>query len=183
MKIVLIGFMGTGKSSVGQLLAKQLGYRFVDTDQLIEERQGRSITAIFRTDGETGFRKLEAEMAQELRMADGLVIATGGGFPLNPENIRAVRDNGFIISLTATPEAICQRVAREQHRPLLAEGDPLERITTLLKTRAAIYQNSDLTIDTTGKSLTEIAGEIIVELKKRGYDYGKSSIGPGGTQL
>ncbi|HYH04649.1 MAG TPA: shikimate kinase [Bacillota bacterium] len=168
MKIVLIGFMGTGKSSLGRLLAEELGYQFIDTDQIIEERQQRSIAEIFRSDGEAGFRKLEAELAQELRMADRLIVATGGGFPLNPENIRAVRDNGIVIALTATPEAIYQRVVREQHRPLLVEGDPLERITALLEARNGIYQNSDLTIDTTGKSLTEMATAIIVELRKRG---------------
>jgi shikimate kinase len=168
MKVVLIGFMGTGKSSVGRKLAAQLQYDFIDTDQLIEERQGRSITAIFQTEGEAGFRSMETELARELQTRDRVVIATGGGFPLNSGNIDVLREDGVIILLTATPETIYQRVKDERHRPLLADRDPLARIAGLLATRAAVYQNCDIAIDTTDKSPAEIAGEIREELSREG---------------
>jgi shikimate kinase len=168
MKLVLIGFMGTGKSSVGQQLAKLLQYDFIDTDQLIEARQGRSITAIFETEGEAGFRRMEADLARELSALDRVVIATGGGFPLSSGNIEVLRETGVIILLTAAPETIYQRVKNERHRPLLADADPLARIVGLLETRAAVYREADITIDTTGKNPSEIAMEIREELSRRG---------------
>jgi shikimate kinase len=164
MKLVLIGFMGTGKSSLGLLLAQKLNYSFIDTDQLIEARQGCSITEIFRRDGEAGFRRMENELARELGPAEAVVIATGGGFPLNPENIALLRPNGLIIALRATPEVIYQRVCAEQHRPLLAERDQRRRIGSLLAARAPIYQNCDLTLDTTDQTLTELAAQVIAQL-------------------
>jgi shikimate kinase len=169
MKVVLIGFMGTGKSSVGKQLAARLQYQFIDTDQLIEFRQKRSITDIFQVEGEVAFRRMEAELAMELGSRDQLVIATGGGFPLNPGNIDALRQGGVIVLLAATPETIYQRVKDEQHRPLLAAPEPLARIAELLASRAEVYRNSDITIDTTGKNPGEIAMEIRKELSRRGY--------------
>jgi shikimate kinase len=168
MKVVLIGFMGTGKSSVGQQLATLLHYEFVDTDQLIESRQKRSITAIFQTEGEAGFRRMERELALELSVLDRVVIATGGGFPLNTGNIDVLRGEGVIVSLAATPETIYQRVKNEKHRPLLSDRDPLARIAGLLANRVAVYQNCDITIDTTGKNPAEIAMEIREELSRKG---------------
>lgn len=173
MKIVLIGFMGTGKSSLGKLLARKLNFTFIDTDALIEERQGRSISAIFATDGEPFFRQLERELAGELALIQEAVISTGGGFPLNPENIQVLRQDGFIVALTATPEVIYQRIKNETHRPLLAQTDPLNRIATLLKTRAAVYQNSDLTLDTTHRTLEAMAAEVMAEVRNRGVRDGK----------
>jgi shikimate kinase len=172
MKLVLIGFMGTGKSSLGRLLAQTLKYCFIDTDQLIEERQGCSITELFSRVGEAGFRHLENELAHELGPVDEAVIATGGGFPLNPENIALLRRNGLIISLQATAETIYRRICTERHRPLLTQSDPLNRITTLLAARAPIYQNSDLTIDTNHKSVAAMVAEVTAALKQRGYVNG-----------
>jgi shikimate kinase len=183
MKLVLIGFMGTGKSSLGRLLAAELRYRFLDTDQLIEEQQGCSITELFNRVGEAGFRRLENELAHELSATDAVVIATGGGFPLNPENLALLRPNGFIIALLATPATIYQRVGGERHRPLLAKDDPRQRISALLAARTPIYQNCDLTLDTTGRSLVALAAEVTAELTKRGCGDGNNSLGLGGTEL
>jgi shikimate kinase len=166
MKVVLIGFMGTGKSAVGTELAAQLQYDFID--QLIESRQGRSITAIFQTEGEACFRRMETELAVELAAWDRVVIATGGGFPLASGNIDVLRRGGVVILLTASPETIYQRVKNERHRPLLADRDPLSRIAGLLATRAEVYRNADIIIDTTGKNPLEIAMEIREELLGRG---------------
>ncbi|HEY8464657.1 MAG TPA: shikimate kinase [Bacillota bacterium] len=174
MKISLIGFMGTGKSALGQLLAKELHYDFIDTDQLIEARERRQITEIFQSDGEAYFRALEHGLARELHRAERLVIATGGGFPLNPENLRLLRENGLVIALTATPETIYRRVIKETHRPLLTTGDPLAQIRALMKARDGIYRNSDLTVDTNDRSLPALTEEIMTELHKRGYWDGKN---------
>jgi shikimate kinase len=183
MKLVLIGFMGTGKSSLGRLVAQKLNYRFIDTDQLIEARQGCSITEIFKRDGETEFRRMENELARELVPAEAVVIATGGGFPLNPENIALLRPNGLIIALRATPEVIYQRVCAEQHRPLLTDGDPRQRIGSLLAARADFYQNCDLTLDTTDQTLAELAVQVIAQLNKRGYGNGNNSLKLSRTEL
>ena len=106
MNIVLIGFMGTGKSTIGKLLAKQFKFQFVDVDASIEEQAGKSITQIFHSEGEGYFRKLEAEFAQKLSKEDCQVIATGGGFVLNPQNVAVLKNNGVVVTLSASPGVI-----------------------------------------------------------------------------
>jgi len=139
--IILTGFMGTGKSTLGRLLAQKLGYRFVDTDQLIEEQIGQSISELFLQQGEEAFRKLEAKRVKGLATQSELVIATGGGLVLNPDNVAALSRTGRIFCLTATPEEILERISRQQHiRPLLQDPDPLDRIKELLEQRAPSYQ-------------------------------------------
>ncbi|SEA11349.1 shikimate kinase [Desulfuromusa kysingii] len=139
--IILTGFMGTGKSTLGRLLAKRIGYDFVDTDALIEAQAGQSITNLFKTQGEAAFRKLEAELVKNLARKQGLVVATGGGLVLNPDNVEALNETGHIICLTATPKEILSRVSRQKDsRPLLAEKDPRARINTLLRQRDSIYK-------------------------------------------
>ncbi len=139
--IILTGFMGTGKSTIGRLLAKEIGYTFIDTDHVIEERVGKSIPQIFAEDGEEEFRRLEAELVQELADQQGLVIATGGGLVMNPENVVALEKTGKIFCLTATPEEILERVSRQPgSRPLLSERNPLLKITQLLSEREPTYK-------------------------------------------
>jgi shikimate kinase len=139
--IILTGFMGTGKSSMGRLLAQRLGYRFVDTDQLIEEQIGHSIAELFTRQGEAAFRKLEAKLVEELAQQNRLVIATGGGLVLNPDNVNRLSQTGRIFCLTARPEEILERVSGQQHiRPLLQETDPLAKIKELLEQRAPSYR-------------------------------------------
>ncbi len=140
--IILTGFMGTGKSTIGKLLAKRLGRRFIDTDQLIEEVNAMSIAELFAQRGEDAFRQLETQLAIELAEQRAVVIATGGGFLLNPINVEALESSGLIFCLTAAPEQILERLSADNEvskRPLLAEGDPLERITQLLEQRAGQY--------------------------------------------
>jgi shikimate kinase len=172
MNIVLIGFMGTGKSTIGRLLAQKLGFEFVDVDARIEQQAGKTITQIFQSEGEGYFRKLEREFAEELSAGEGQVIATGGGFVLNPQNIAVLRPKGFIVSLKASPRAIYERIRNEKHRPLLAVSDPLYRISRLLEERAERYRDADLLIDTDSKSPAGIADEIGAELVKRGISNG-----------
>ena len=139
--IILTGFMGTGKSTLGRLLAKRVGYEFIDTDALIEEQIGQTITELFQTQGEAAFRKLESELVEEMAQREGLVIATGGGLVLDPKNVARLSKTGKIICLTASPEEILARVTKVPNsRPLLQETDPLAKIIELLQQRNAVYQ-------------------------------------------
>ena len=139
--IILTGFMGTGKTTLGRLLAKQIGYEFIDTDAQIEKQIGQTIADLFQTQGEAAFRKLEAKLVKELAQQEGLVIATGGGLILDPKNVAVLRRTGQIICLTATPGEILTRVAKQQDvRPLLQEKDPRAKIIELLQQRTSVYQ-------------------------------------------
>ena len=132
--------MATGKTTVGRNLASQLGYEFVDTDQLIESRIGMTIAEFFREKGEAAFRRMEADLAQELADRRGLVIATGGRFMLDPDNARALVKTGRVFCLVATPEEILERAESDSHvRPLLQVSNPLEHIVELLGQRKKGY--------------------------------------------
>ena len=139
--IILTGFMGTGKTTLGQLLAEKIGYQFVDTDALIEAQIGQTIAELFQTKGEAAFRKLESELVVKLARQQGLVIATGGGLVLDPKNVTTLSKSGKIICLIASPEEILTRVSKQQSvRPLLQEKDPQSKIIELLQQRDAVYQ-------------------------------------------
>jgi shikimate kinase len=138
--VILTGFMGTGKSTVGRLLAARLGYRFVDTDEWIVAQDGRSIPAIFAQSGEAAFRRWEVRASQTLAAERGLVIATGGGLLLNPANVATLSATGPIFCLTARPETIWQRLEGDgTERPLLNHLHPARRIQELLQERAEAY--------------------------------------------
>lgn len=159
--IILIGFMGTGKSTVGRLLAEKLGMRFVDMDQLIEERERRSISEIFAVDGEQHFRALESDLVRELALESGLVIATGGGVVLDPRNIETFERCGLVVCLNASPETILARVESDNCRPLLEHGDKLARIESMLDSRASHYAQVEHQIDTDGLKPESIAVLIV----------------------
>jgi 3-dehydroquinate synthase len=162
--IVLTGFMGTGKSTIGRLLAQQLGYEFVDTDEVIVAQHGRSIADIFRDEGETVFRQYEAEVAQLLAERTELVIATGGGLMLFDANVAALSRHGRIFCLTAEPDEIVHRLENDGGtRPLLAAPDATARIRELLQEREAGYGRFTR-IHTDGKTPTTITGEIMTLL-------------------
>ena len=167
MNIILTGFMGTGKSAVGRRLARRLGMEYLDTDELIEEREGSKIYHIFEKKGEPYFRKVEAAMVREVSHLDNHVISTGGGVVLKDENIKALRRNGFIICLTANPEVILKRTERIQDRPLLNEPDPEKRIKELLRMRRAYYEKADFSIDTSKLPVEEIVRRIEGVLRKK----------------
>lgn len=158
--IVLVGFMGTGKSCVGQFLAKRLGMTFLDMDDMIVERAGKSVPRIFAEDGEPHFRALECELARDLSARHGLVIATGGGIVLDPRNIEAFSKTGMVVCLSATPGAIEARVGNDTNRPLLAGGDKRRKITELLQKRRPLYDALPHQVDTTGLSVEQVADRI-----------------------
>lgn len=160
--IILTGFMGTGKTTVGKLLATQLGYEFIDTDELIQTRQGRSIPQIFAELGEPAFRQMERDLAKELANRDRLVISTGGRMMLDPVNADALDKNGHVFCLVATPQEILARLTNdtEHPRPLLAGPNPAERIVELLKEREKGYGRF-LQINTGRRQPQAIAQEIL----------------------
>lgn len=159
--IILVGFMGTGKTAVGQSLSRILGYPLIDTDELIEEEVGISIPEIFSRFGEPFFREVESRVVERVSRLDAHVISTGGGVVLREENMKNLRRNGIIFCLNASPEEIWRRVSSESYRPLLNVPDPMGRIRELLKRRAPFYARADFQIETTGRSIKEITQEIL----------------------
>jgi shikimate kinase len=158
--IVLMGFMGTGKSEVGRRLAQRLGRAFVDTDRLVEARAGKRIATIFAEDGEPAFRTLERAAVAEAAGRGGPVVAVGGGAVLDPENVRCLRAAGVLVYLTARPEIIMGRVGDGSKRPLL-QGDPRAAVARLLAERGPVYAAAaDITVDTSGRTAGEVVGEI-----------------------
>ena len=166
--IALIGFMGTGKTAVGQLLAEKLGSNFVELDSLIEQKVGKSIPSIFQQDGETTFRELEIEATKEVAQGRNLVIACGGGVVLNKINTDRLRENARMVYLTASPEVILKRVASEEgQRPLLEVDDPALTIRDMLRFRKPFYERSaDITINTSRLDIEAVAEQIIKKLEE-----------------
>ena len=158
--IILTGFMGTGKSSTGKVLARKLDYEFVDTDTLIQSRQQRTIPEIFEMDGEAAFRQMEAKIAVELAEKEGLVIATGGRLMLDSSNVSALERSGKIFCLVADTEELIVRLSSKNartRRPLLHNCDDFaEHIKTLLAERGPAYKRFEH-IDTTGKKPFQVA--------------------------
>ncbi len=165
--IILIGFMGTGKSSVGKILAQKLQRPFIDVDSWIEGSEKRKIRDIFEKDGEAHFRVLEKEAIRDLGAKSGSVITTGGGAVLDAENRKILKEAGLVIALSATPETICDRVKNSRHRPLLQGENVLLEIKTLLEFRKPFYQEADLFFETDGKSSAQVAEAIVQALEAR----------------
>jgi shikimate kinase len=159
--IALIGFMGTGKSSVGQLVASHLRFSFFDTDHDIEARAGKRITEIFAQDGEAAFRQWEERVVEELVSVNKTVIATGGGLPTHERNLASLKMHCLVVCLWASPEKIWERVRGQSHRPLLNDPDPLARIRQLLETREPFYRQADVLINTEMRSLREVAQQVV----------------------
>ena len=153
--------MGTGKSTVGQIVAEALRFEFIDTDAQIEKRAGKSIAQIFASEGEAIFRRLESELAQELGTRQRLVVSTGGGFLMNPENLVALQEHALVVCLWASPETIWHRVRHQTHRPLLQSSDPLAKIGELLQERTAVYKKADTLITTELRSPREVAMHVL----------------------
>ncbi|MBK8901172.1 MAG: shikimate kinase [Anaerolineaceae bacterium] len=159
--IILTGFMGTGKTTVGELLAQRLQRPFIDTDALIVERDGRSIAEIFAEDGEAAFRAWERAVALELAQQQGLVIATGGRLMLDEDNAEALAASGQVFCLTAVPTTILARVQDDSKRPLLNVPNPAQRIALLLEMRREGYGRFPQ-IATDGKTAEQVVDEILL---------------------
>jgi shikimate kinase len=167
MNIVLTGFMGTGKSKIGRRLAKKLRMSYLDTDELIEEREKDSISAIFKKRGEEYFRRLETKVVKEVALLDNYVISTGGGVVLREGNIRVLKKNAFIVCLFASPEVILKRTKGDEKRPLLKGDDRKERIEELIAIRKSYYEKADFSVDTSTLDSKKVVEEIVKFLERR----------------
>jgi len=163
-KLVLIGFMGTGKSTVSRLLSEKLGWKRVDGDEEIERLENKRISDIFAADGEAGFRLIETRVLETiLASEENAVVATGGGAVLSAVNRELMLNNGYVVALKASPEQIIARVKSDTERPLL-QGDAVERVNLLLAQRKHAYDFAHLTIDTTNMSAEEVVAAILEQM-------------------
>jgi shikimate kinase len=170
--LVLIGYRATGKTSVGARLAADLGLAFVDLDQVLVQEAGQPVVDIVAHSGWAEFRRLEKELVARFRHSRGQVLATGGGVVLDPENVKALRENGIIIWLTAEPAAIQARLEqdrpRDANRPSLTGGDPVQEVTEVLKDRYPLYQAAaQITVDTTRQNIAQVVELILAALQNQ----------------
>ena len=178
INIFLVGLMGAGKSTIGRHLAKALGLEFVDSDHEIERRTGASIPLIFDVEGEAGFRQREKKIIYELSRRDGIVLATGGGVVLDPDNRARLRERGQVVYLYATVEQLLTRTAKDRNRPLLQTADPRARLQELLEVRDALYREvADVVVDTGGRTARSAEREILAKI--RPVASGKHQAKPG----
>jgi len=165
VNLALIGFMGAGKTSVGRLVADQLHLDYLDTDELIQSRTGRTINDIFARDGEPAFRELERQATEELSTRKNTLIATGGGLPTKPANLDSLKKHALVVCLWASPEKIWERVKGQSHRPLLHGPDPQQKIRDLLAAREQFYRQADVLINTDIRSVREVAQQVVHQFK------------------
>ena len=161
--LALIGFMGTGKSTIGRIVADELQFKFLDTDHLIELRTGKTVSQNFADKGEQAFRDLERDVVSELVDMEKIVIACGGGLAANQDNLDSLKTHALVICLWLSPEKIWERVRHQSHRPLLQDKDPLEKIRALLAAREAFYKQADALVNTEMRSVKEVAQHVLHE--------------------
>ncbi len=169
--LALVGFMGSGKSTVGRLVARLGELEFVDTDEWIEGRTHRKIAAIFAEDGEPAFRQWERAAVAELGTRGGLVIATGGGLVCQPGAMESLKEHSLVICLWASPDTIWERVQHQTHRPLLQVPDPRAEVGRLLSIREPFYRQSDVLVNSGLRSQREVAAQVLhhfVAARRRG---------------
>ena len=165
--IVLIGFMGSGKTSIGRLVALRLGFQFVDTDAIIVERAGLQVPEIFARHGEDWFRDQESAALRSLSILNRAVISTGGGIVLRPENRALLQELGFVVWLTASEEVIFERVSRNKKRPLLQTDDPRATVRELLQKRQSLYEEAaGFTLDSSKLEHEAAATSVIAEARR-----------------
>lgn len=164
--IVLIGFMGSGKSHVSRILAEKLKREVLATDEMIESSEGRSIKAIFDESGEAYFRDVETRVVAQAAARKGVIIDCGGGVVLREENIDALKKSGRLFFLSASPACLYEQVNHSGHRPLLDVENPLVLIEELLEARLPHYHKADEIIDADYKSVDEIAQQVLQRIEK-----------------
>jgi len=160
MNIVLVGFMGTGKTTIAIELSHRLGMKYVSTDDLIEKRERRTINEIFTKSGEGYFRDIESAVIRDTMCMDNLVIDTGGGAVIRDENVAYMKSSGVIICLTADEDVIMERTKKYKHRPILNVEDPKRKIRDLLARRLPYYAKADYTIDTGKLTVRQVIDKI-----------------------
>ncbi len=167
--IFLVGPMGSGKTTVGRQLAKTLGLEFVDSDHEIERRTGTTIPVIFEIEGEAGFREWERGVIDDLSQRQGLVLATGGGAVLDPDNRLSLRQRGTVVYLRAKADQLYQRTARDRNRPLLQTENPRAKIAALIEARDPLYREvADIIVDTGEGSVRGVIRQLLSQLRRHG---------------
>jgi shikimate kinase len=166
--IFLIGFMATGKTTVGRILAARLGWRLVDLDDVIARDAGQSVPRIFETEGEPGFRAREARALVEVSRERKVVVATGGGAACREENLRAMLGAGRVVALAITPEEAVRRARGGAGRPLLSGPDPVATATALLGAREPFYARAHLSVDTVDRLPQDVARDVLSWIERRG---------------
>jgi shikimate kinase len=164
--IVLIGFMGCGKTTVGRVIAKKIGYMFIDTDAMVERASGRAIPEIFAIDGEDEFRRLETEAVLKAAGSKCAVIAAGGGVPLRIENMAALRAGGVLVYMRVPPDRILRNTARDSSRPLLNRPNKKEAVLKMIESRRPYYEAADIALDLSGCTINKAADKIIAAIKE-----------------
>ena len=168
MNIFLVGMMGTGKSSVGKLLARELLINFIDTDNEIESKTGMSIEKIFEERGESYFRMLEKELVQKILFRNKVtVVSSGGGLCIQPGMMKLLKKQGWVVCLWASPECIFARIQNDSSRPLLRVPNPLAEIKEIIQSRKNTYRDADYIIETDNQSPNEISSQIKEEYLKQ----------------
>ncbi len=168
--LVLVGFMGAGKTTVGRMVSRNLHLTYLDTDEAIEARAKKPISAIFEESGEAVFRAMEREMVEEIAEGRDQVISTGGGLVCQPGNLERLQESSLVICLWASPETIWERVRHQTHRPLLQVADPQAEIARLLAIREPHYRRADVLVNSGLRSLREVAAQVshhFIEARRR----------------
>lgn len=178
--IFLVGLMGSGKTTVGRALAKKLNKRFIDSDHEIEARTGASIPLIFEIEGEEGFRQREAEVIADLTAQQDIVLATGGGAILRPENRQCLKSRGTVVYLRASVSSILQRTSHDKNRPLLQTADPRRRLEELAQMREPLYREvADFIVETGRPNVQLLVQTILAQLEQ----HAGSGSEPGSPQV
>jgi len=171
VNLYLVGFMGTGKSTVGRAVAHRLGFRLLDSDHEIERQQGRAIAEIFAQQGEPAFRNMEREFVTGGHPAERMVVACGGGLVVQPGLLEELQARGVVICLHASLATVLERTARHRHRPLLNVEDPAERIRLLYAAREPVYRNAGTVILTDARSLGDIVTHALRIWRREAADF------------
>jgi len=169
--LYLVGFMGTGKSTVGRQVAKQMNFDFIDSDQEIERVHGRPVSAIFAEQGEAAFRKMEREFIENGHPAQGCVVACGGGLVVPPGMLELLRSRGVVICLHAPIGTIIERIMHTTHRPLLQAEDRAQRLRDLYAQREALYRRTGTMVLTDSRPLREIAAHVLRVYRHEAADF------------
>ncbi|MBP6508526.1 MAG: shikimate kinase [Opitutaceae bacterium] len=171
VNLYLVGFMGTGKSTVGRGAAQRLGFRLLDSDHEIERQQGRAIAEIFTQQGEPAFREMERQFVENGHPAERTVVACGGGLVVQPGMLEMLRGKGVIICLHASLATVLERTQRNRNRPLLDVADPQERIKALYAAREAIYKQAGTVILTDSRPLNDIVAHVVRTWRREAADF------------